>query len=373
MRRRTRKMKPEAEKYQKLVFFKDYKLTNVVKIMAERMDERKKRREAQGKNYPYNCVSKYYPLANMVPSKGHAKEELMLPCGWMLGQSWGALKKAWKGYKKAKADDDDTLMREYAKRIQTIETQIGIPTASFPNLGMLGDIFFLYDKDKEANLRQKYMHDKILCDKYDVNNLEELAEKNNGTIIEYTDSQDLQKKLAKEHEKITFKIFEQWALEPETQKYFDKLRQRWQYRHTIKTELAKIKEKLAELREEYKNAKSRQEKNEINVRRRILIGEKIKTESRINSISATQLVRVDNGWEFCREIIKDEHRKSKPPDVKYTDPRYYLTDLDGKRLQSYKDDFEFRDLYLKGKYWKMRKKLREINIDNYDKIIAKKS
>lgn len=370
-------MKPEAEKYQKLLFFKDYKLTNTIKIMAERMDEMKKRREAAGKNYPYNCVSKYYPLANMVPSKGHAKEELMLPCGWMLGQSWGALKKAWIGYKVAKREDDEQLMREYAKRIQTVEKQIGIPTASFPNLGMIGDIFFLYDKDKEQDLRQKYMHDKIVCDKYDIDNVQELIDQDKATIIEYTDSKDLKKQIRKEQEKAIHEIFKGWALAPETQKYFDKLKIRWQHREHIKKELIKIKQEIALLKEEFRNAKSKEEKRDIRTRRRLLLAEKIKTESKINSISATQLVRVDNGWEFCRQILKDEYRKHATPtpaEERYNvDPRYYLTDLEGKRLQSYKDDFEFRDLYLKGKYWKMRKKMREINIDNYEKIIAKKS
>ncbi|MBI3859079.1 MAG: hypothetical protein HY296_02400 [Thaumarchaeota archaeon] len=52
------------------------------------------------------------------------------------GQIWGALRKAWKGYRIAKVQNDNVRMREYATRIRTLQTQLGVPQASFPNLGM---------------------------------------------------------------------------------------------------------------------------------------------------------------------------------------------------------------------------------------------
>jgi hypothetical protein len=50
------------------------------------------------------------------------------------GQQWGALRKAWKGYKIAKAQNDKPKMQEYAERVKALRRQLGIPEASFPDL-----------------------------------------------------------------------------------------------------------------------------------------------------------------------------------------------------------------------------------------------
>jgi hypothetical protein len=52
------------------------------------------------------------------------------------GQSWGALRKAWKGYRIAKVHNDITKMTEYATKIRKIQGELGINVASFPNLGI---------------------------------------------------------------------------------------------------------------------------------------------------------------------------------------------------------------------------------------------
>jgi hypothetical protein len=52
------------------------------------------------------------------------------------GQVWGALRKAWKGYRIAKVQGDNARMKEYATRIKTLQGQLGVPQASFPNLGI---------------------------------------------------------------------------------------------------------------------------------------------------------------------------------------------------------------------------------------------
>ena len=52
------------------------------------------------------------------------------------GQSWGALRKAWKGYRIAKVQGDDTKMTEYANKIRKIQGELGISIASFPHLGI---------------------------------------------------------------------------------------------------------------------------------------------------------------------------------------------------------------------------------------------
>ena len=52
------------------------------------------------------------------------------------GQSWGALRKAWKGYRIAKVQNDNAKMTEYATKIRKIQEELGISIASFPHLGI---------------------------------------------------------------------------------------------------------------------------------------------------------------------------------------------------------------------------------------------
>ncbi len=52
------------------------------------------------------------------------------------GQSWGALRKAWKGYRIAKVQGDASRMREYAGKIRKIQGELGVSVASFPHLGI---------------------------------------------------------------------------------------------------------------------------------------------------------------------------------------------------------------------------------------------
>ncbi len=52
------------------------------------------------------------------------------------GQTWGALKKAWKAYKIAKVQNDKEKMLEYAKRIRTLQEELGLPKSKFPELGL---------------------------------------------------------------------------------------------------------------------------------------------------------------------------------------------------------------------------------------------
>ncbi len=56
--------------------------------------------------------------------------------GFTVGQSWGALRKAWKGYRIAKVQNDDTKMTEYATKIRKIQGELNIAVSSFPNLGI---------------------------------------------------------------------------------------------------------------------------------------------------------------------------------------------------------------------------------------------
>jgi|TARA_B100001971_G_C18201886_1_gene545132 hypothetical protein len=52
------------------------------------------------------------------------------------GQTWGALKKAWKAYKIAKVQKDQAKMKEYAGRIRTLQGELGVTKAKFPELNI---------------------------------------------------------------------------------------------------------------------------------------------------------------------------------------------------------------------------------------------
>ena len=53
-----------------------------------------------------------------------------------VGQSWGALRKSWKGYRIAKVQANNEKMVEYANKIRKIQGELGISVAAFPNLGI---------------------------------------------------------------------------------------------------------------------------------------------------------------------------------------------------------------------------------------------
>lgn len=52
------------------------------------------------------------------------------------GQTWGALKKAWKAYKIAKIQKDNPKMKEYATRIRTLQGELGVKQSEFPDVGL---------------------------------------------------------------------------------------------------------------------------------------------------------------------------------------------------------------------------------------------
>lgn len=52
------------------------------------------------------------------------------------GQTWAALKKSWKAYKIAKVKNETENMREYATRIRSLQNELGVPQAKFPELNL---------------------------------------------------------------------------------------------------------------------------------------------------------------------------------------------------------------------------------------------
>jgi hypothetical protein len=62
--------------------------------------------------------------------------EEKLPSGYSKGQSWGALRKSWKGYRTAKVQGDKEGMMKYATRIRSLQDELGVAKASFPELNL---------------------------------------------------------------------------------------------------------------------------------------------------------------------------------------------------------------------------------------------
>jgi hypothetical protein len=52
------------------------------------------------------------------------------------GQTWAALKKSWKAYKIAKVKNEKENMVEYAKRIRSLQKELGVTQSSFPDLDL---------------------------------------------------------------------------------------------------------------------------------------------------------------------------------------------------------------------------------------------
>ncbi len=66
----------------------------------------------------------------------HQEESTQQENNFTTGQSWGALRKAWRVYRIAKVQDDNAKMTEYASKIRKIQQELGISVASFPHLGI---------------------------------------------------------------------------------------------------------------------------------------------------------------------------------------------------------------------------------------------
>ena len=82
----------------------------------------------------YKCVVNSTDMTAIMSL--HQEESTQQENNFTTGQSWGALRKAWKGYRIAKVQDDNAKMTEYASKIRKIQQELGISVASFPHLGI---------------------------------------------------------------------------------------------------------------------------------------------------------------------------------------------------------------------------------------------
>jgi hypothetical protein len=64
----------------------------------------------------------------------------MATSNYTVGQTWGAIRKAWKAYRISKVQNNRTDMLLYAKRIRSLQVQLGVTVAQFPNLDLGPDV-----------------------------------------------------------------------------------------------------------------------------------------------------------------------------------------------------------------------------------------
>jgi hypothetical protein len=80
------------------------------------------------------------------------QQELKCPSGYTIGQCFNMMRNMWHGYHRARLDGEGIeKMVKYAKKIQEVQKDLGIPTSSFPHIGLYGDVLVLEDK-KEKRL-----------------------------------------------------------------------------------------------------------------------------------------------------------------------------------------------------------------------------
>jgi hypothetical protein len=122
------------------------------------------------------------------------QQELICPSGYSISQCFNVLRKLWYAYRRAIGTDNDIdKMEKYAKAIQDVQIDMGIKTASFPHLGLYGDVLILNDKNGR---RAVYEDDSALkkkqeeYEKWQAENAKKIQEmlqkpdKQNGEVIE---------------------------------------------------------------------------------------------------------------------------------------------------------------------------------------------
>jgi hypothetical protein len=93
----------------------------------------------QNQQFPQPSLRVYHRLQT-------AEKDRKLPSGYTIGQTWGALKKAWLAYCIAlnKNEDEKTLL--YASIVQKLQRELDIPVREFAEVDMFGSVI-----DKEES------------------------------------------------------------------------------------------------------------------------------------------------------------------------------------------------------------------------------
>jgi hypothetical protein len=66
------------------------------------------------------------------------RDGILLDSGFYDTETWGGLRKCWKGFKIAKSDGDTKKMEYYAKGIRKFQRELKTSVSEFPRFGLLG-------------------------------------------------------------------------------------------------------------------------------------------------------------------------------------------------------------------------------------------
>ena len=93
----------------------------------------------QNQQFPQPSLRVYHRLQQ-------AEKDRKLPSGYTIGQTWGALHKAWLGYCIALSKNEDENALLYASIVQKLQRKLGIPVREFVEVDMFGSVI-----DKEES------------------------------------------------------------------------------------------------------------------------------------------------------------------------------------------------------------------------------
>ena len=89
-----------------------------------------------------------------------------------------------------KTENHCRINLDWASMIQSIQTDLGIARSSFPNLSLLGDIVFLYDKNKELELQEQ--HDELWYTDYKKKKREHIREIVDASMMTEKEIEEIQ-------------------------------------------------------------------------------------------------------------------------------------------------------------------------------------
>ena len=93
----------------------------------------------QNQQFPQPSLRVYHRLQQ-------AEKDRKLPSGYTIGQTWGALHKAWLGYCIALSKNEDENALLYASIVQKLQRELGIQVREFAEVDMFGSVI-----DKEES------------------------------------------------------------------------------------------------------------------------------------------------------------------------------------------------------------------------------
>lgn len=118
------------------------------KVLNRKWINSKKPYKSQKRGFEKKLIySKRFGFLDLYNRK--EQQILMCPSGFSVSQCFNILSKMWFAYKKSLYRKNIEQMEKYAKVIQKVQEDMGIPTTSFPHLGIYGDKFILNNKKGE--------------------------------------------------------------------------------------------------------------------------------------------------------------------------------------------------------------------------------